>query len=97
MTVASSRVSRTTRQRRRALPLLLGRVAEARELEHAQTHPRAHLDPLAVRAAQQATLQALLDYAAAIEELAWPVPRRIQLEIRMRQNVCGSPGRSAPR
>ncbi|TIC79667.1 hypothetical protein E8D34_11810 [Nocardioides sp. GY 10113] len=48
----------------------------------------------AAHAARSDTLDALLAYAEAIESLAWPVPRGIQLEIRLYRSLCGRAFRS---
>lgn len=81
-------VSPTARERRGNLTRLLARVELARGLEQAQAQ-RVRIDRDALRAAQKATFDALLHYADALEELRWPVPRGIQLEIQMHRIVCG--------
>ncbi|GAB3853342.1 hypothetical protein GCM10028801_05810 [Nocardioides maradonensis] len=81
-------IAPTARERRGSLTRLLARVELARGLEQAQAHG-ARIDRYALRTAQEATFDALLHFADALEELCWPVPRGIQLEIQMHRIVCG--------
>lgn len=69
------------------LRALLDDVVEARARERGQLHGSGSSTD-DVRAARQATLQALTAYADAIGSLSWPVPRRIQLDIQMHQSLC---------
>lgn len=81
---------------RESLPSLLAQVDDARRAESALVHvkPRA-VNAAALGEARRATLAALLTYAAAIEELGWPVPRSILMEVRMHRILC-DPRQSHP-
>lgn len=83
----------TTSDHRTVLPRLLDEVVQARAHEQAQARApqRPGSNTAALNEARQATLQALLRYAEAIEALSWPVPRCIQMDIRMHRIVC-APG-----
>jgi len=87
----------TTRQRHVGLPPLLSKVIQARNVERAAARPRrSRAEEAALKAAQEATLDALTTYADALEGLGWPVPRRMQIEIRMHQIACGVSPRRRP-
>lgn len=76
-------------QIRRPLARLLDDLEAARHHEHSQLHQRG-VTTAALQSARMDTLRALLDYADAIETLSWPVPRKIQLDIKMRHALCRS-------
>lgn len=80
---------RSAASHRGALPSLLATLDGLRDEENALAHakPRGG-DQVALNAARHATLAALLEYAAAIEALAWPVPRTILTEIKMHRILC---------
>ena len=78
----------TAVSRLRLLPHLLDEVVAARRRERSQLRgpgARADGDLVTVR---MNTLRALLEYEDAIKSLAWPVPRRIQMEIRLLRALC---------
>ena len=50
----------------------------------------------AIDAARAETLQALSDYATALEELSWPVPRVVQMEIRLLRCLGSAGSEAAP-
>lgn len=79
----------TAAQRRNVLPDLLARVMRARDHEDALGRGRpCWRDQAALDDARLNTLDALVDYAGAIEALSWPVPRSILQEIRMHRILC---------
>ncbi|WP_460791533.1 hypothetical protein [Nocardioides maradonensis] len=73
-----------------ALSDLLDALVHARRAEEAlcRARPREAVSS-ALAEARFLTLEALIDYATAIEALSWPVPRGILLEIRMHRITCG--------
>jgi hypothetical protein len=77
-----------TAEDQRALTELLGAVWAARASERAQQR-RVGGPADAMTTARRGTLRALEDYCDALESLAWPVPRRIQQEIRLHRALCG--------
>lgn len=80
----------STAEGRLALADLLCALVLARQAEKALdlARPREAVSG-ALADARAVTLEALLDYAEAIEALSWPVPRGILMEIRMHRITCG--------
>ncbi|HJQ05704.1 MAG TPA: hypothetical protein VJ872_09685 [Nocardioides sp.] len=73
----------------RSLPALRARVIRARSDEAALAGARPRgVSAAGLGEARRATLDALVEYAAAIEALSWPVPRSILMEIRMHKILC---------
>jgi len=72
----------------RTLHVLLDEVFSARSAQQAERHRRG-TTPDALATARWATLRALEDYAAALEQRHWPVPRRIQADLRLHRALCG--------
>jgi hypothetical protein len=72
----------------RVLTELLGAVWAARASERAQQR-RLGAPAESLATARRGTLRALEDYRDALDCLAWPVPRRIQQEIRLHRALCG--------
>jgi hypothetical protein len=72
----------------RSLHALLDEVRLARSAQQTEQHRRG-ITPDALSSARWATLRALQDYAAALEERHWPVPRQIQAELRLYTALCG--------
>jgi hypothetical protein len=77
-----------TQAEQRALTELQGAIWAARASERAQQR-RVGAPVDALTTARRGTLRALEDYCDALESLAWPVPRRIQQEIRLHRALCG--------
>lgn len=77
-------------RRRGLLSALLAAVVAAREAERIQRHLSATVaNSNALAQARESTLQALLEYAGAIDSLNWPVPRSIQADIQMHRVIRG--------
>jgi hypothetical protein len=74
------------RHDRHRLSRLLADLVSARLREQRLSQQRAGSTD-ALDAARADTLQALNDYAGAIEALSWPVPRGIQLEIQLHESL----------
>ena len=73
---------------RHILPGLLARVIRARSLEQGELREQG-ARPEHIRAARLDTLIALRDYADALEDLSWPVPRTVLLEIQLHEALIG--------
>ena len=73
--------------RRVHLNRLLADVVLARGRENRHAGGGSHL---ALEAARADTLQALTDYAEALEDLSWPVPRTIQMDIALHKSLKSS-------
>ncbi len=81
----------------RSLHLLLDEIHTARSAQQAQQGGRG-MSADAMASAQWATLRALEDFAAALEERHWPVPRQILQDLRLHRALCGltRDGRARP-
>jgi hypothetical protein len=71
----------------RSLQALQAELFRARSAQRA-TQGGKGADPEAMAVARWATLQALEDYAAALESRSWPVPRRIHQDIQLHRALC---------
>ncbi len=69
------------------LSQLLADVVAARRSEQAQ-RGRGGVTSEALHAARLHTLEALIDYADAIEAMPWPVPRGLHMEIQLHRALC---------
>jgi hypothetical protein len=74
----------------RALAPLLDEVVAARHLEREQ-QARRGITAMEVARLRRQTLDALEDYSAALDTLAWPVPRAVLQEMRLYRSLLGSP------
>jgi len=77
-------------QSRLVLEPLLGAVVTARRDEKERQRGRG-VTSLELAKVRANTLRALEDYAAALESMAWPVPRDLQSQIRMHRALLSLP------
>jgi hypothetical protein len=77
-------------QCRLVLAPLLGAVTTARRQEKERQRGRG-VTTLELAKYRVSTLRALEEYAAALEAMAWPVPRNLQTQIRMYRALLSLP------
>ncbi len=93
-TDAHDPVTDTRHEQVRSLAPLLEEIVVARRAERELQCRRGNTAAELARVRGE-TLEALEDYAAALETLAWPVPRAVLQEIRLHRALLGvqGPGR----